>query len=213
MPEAQPRAKRLTPATIAEAALRVGDRDGAKAMTMRRIATELGCDPMALYRHFPDRQALLDAVADLAMAHVPDPDPAANWDQRLRALITGIRGAALRHPGIAPHVAARPPLAEHGQRVGAAMMTALRQAGLSPANAVRTSQALVTYTASALAMTVQAGTQDQRWHQVSDTLSALPGTPPGDELPATGSAEQFEFGLSLLLAGIRDLAANTRITK
>ena len=205
-----PRAQPLTPATIAEAALRVGDRDGAKAMTMRRIAAELGCDPMALYRHFPDRQALLDAVADLAMADVPAPDPGASWDQRLHTLVTGIRDAALRHPGIAPHIAARPPLAEHGRRLGVAMLTALTQAGLSPADTVRASQTLVAYTASALAMAVQAGTRDERWHQVSDTLSALPGAPPGDGLPATGAAEQFEFGLRLLLSGIRQLAADTR---
>ncbi|MBB5801027.1 AcrR family transcriptional regulator [Saccharothrix ecbatanensis] len=202
-----PKAKPLTPAIIAEAALRIGDRDGAKAMSMRRIAGELGCDPMALYRHFPDRQALLDAVADLAMADVRDPDPGANWDHRLHALVTGIRAAALRHPGIAPHVAARPPLAEQGQRLGAAMMTALTQAGLSPADAIRTSQTLVAYAASALAMAVQGGTRDERWHQVSDTLSSLPDAPPGDGLPATGSDEQFEFGLRLLLLGIRHVAA------
>src|SRR5882757_953692 len=109
------RARPMTPSGIAEAALRVGDRDGEKAMSMRRIAAELGCDPMALYRHFPDRQGLLDAVADLALADVPDPDPKADWAERLRALVTDIRAAALRHPGIAAHVAARPPLAEQGR--------------------------------------------------------------------------------------------------
>jgi AcrR family transcriptional regulator len=205
-----PRTKPLTPTTIAEAALRVGDLDGAKAMSMRRIAAELGCDPMALYRHFPHRQALLDAVADLAMADVPAPDPSADWDHRLHTLVTGIRDAALRHPGIAPHVAARPPLAEHGRRLGIVMLAALTEAGLSPTDTVRASQTLVAYTASALAMAVQAGAPDERWHQVSDTLSALPGAPPGNGLPATGTTEQFEFGLRLLLTGIRQLAADTR---
>jgi len=197
------RARPMTPSGIAEAALRVGDRDGEKAMSMRRIAAELGCDPMALYRHFPDRQGLLDAVADLALADVPDPDPKADWADRLRALVTDIRAAALRHPGIAAHVAARPPLAEQGRRLGVGMITALMEAGLSGQDAIRAAQTLVAYAASALAMAVRAGTRDERWHQVSGALSALPGGPPGAELHVAGSSDQFEYGLTLLLSGIR----------
>jgi AcrR family transcriptional regulator len=193
----------LTPGAIAEAALRVGDRDGGKAMSMRRIAAELGCDPMTLYRHFADREALLDAVADLAMAEIPGPAPKADWDERLRTLVTGIRAAALRHPGIAAHVASRPPLGEHGRRLGVVMLGALTDAGLAPPDAVRATQTLVAYAASALAMAVQAGERDQRWHQVSALLSGLPGGLPGNELLVVGSDDQFEYGLNLLLAGIR----------
>jgi phosphoglycerate dehydrogenase-like enzyme len=64
------RSRFLSPALIARTALETGDRDGPEAMSMRRIATELNCDPMALYRHFANREALLDAVADLALALV-----------------------------------------------------------------------------------------------------------------------------------------------
>ena len=46
----------LTPDLIARTTLALGDRDGAAAMSMRRIAAELGCDPMAIYRHFPNRE-------------------------------------------------------------------------------------------------------------------------------------------------------------
>jgi AcrR family transcriptional regulator len=197
----------MTPALIAEAALRVGDRDGAKAMSMRRIAAELGCDPMALYRHFADRAALLDAVADLAMADVPDPTPSAPWDERLRALVTAIRDAALRHPGIAGHVASRPPLGAQGRRLGAAMFEALTEAGLPPPDVVRAAQTLVAYAASALAMAVAAGTRDARWHQVGEAISALPGAPPGEDLHVVGGSDQFEYGLRLLLNGIRAEAA------
>ncbi|MGI5211727.1 TetR family transcriptional regulator [Plantactinospora sp. CA-290183] len=207
-----PRQRSLTPAAIAAAALRVGDREGAPAMTMRRIAAELGCDPMALYRHFPDRQALLDAVADLALADAPDPDPAADWEARLRTVLTGIRRAALAHPGIAGHVAARPPLREHGRRLGTALTVALADAGLAPADVVRATQTLVAYLAAALAMAVRAGERDARWHQVADALGELPGEAVGDELFIAGSAEQFEYGLRLLLAGIRTEAAGTDLT-
>jgi AcrR family transcriptional regulator len=197
------RATALTPDRIAEAALRVGDRDGPSAMSMRRIAAELRCDPMALYRHFADREALLDAVADLAMADVPEPDPTAEWGERLRALVTAVRDAALRHPGIAGHVASRPPLGAHGRRLGAVMLAALTEAGLPPAKAVQSMQALIAYAAAALAMAVAAGTRDERWYQVSEVFAALPGAPPGAQPHVVGSADQFAFGLRLLLNGIR----------
>lgn len=199
----------LTPSSIADAALRLGDREGGEAMTMRRIAGELGCDPMALYRHFPDRTALLDAVADLALTAVPPPDPALPWDERLRRVADDIRAAALAHPGIAAHVAARPPLAEQGQRIGAGVFAALGEAGLAPAEATRAAQALVATISAGLAMAVRAGTRDARWHQVSDVLGGLPSAPPGGELHTVGSDEQFSYTVRLLVAGIRAEAARS----
>lgn len=198
----------LTPSSIADAALRLGDREGGEAMTMRRIAGELGCDPMALYRHFPDRTALLDAVADLALTAVPSPDTALAWDERLRRVADDIRAAALTHPGIAGHVAARPPLGEQGQRIAAGVFAALGDAGLPPAEAIRAAQALVATIAAGLAMAVRAGTRDERWHQVSGVLGGLPSAPPGGELHTVGSDEQFSYTVRLLVAGISAEAAS-----
>ncbi|GAA1868296.1 TetR/AcrR family transcriptional regulator [Myceligenerans crystallogenes] len=201
------RPERLTPAAIAAAALRLGDREGPAAMSMRRIAADLGCDPMALYRHFANREALLDAVADAALAGARDPGPAVPWDDRLRAITTEIRSCALRHPGIAAHVAARPPLGEHGLRLGAGLFAALTEAGLPASDVVRSSQALIAYLAAALAMSVRAGSRDARWEQVSRAVTGLPDGPPGDEMFAVGSDEQFGYGLRLLINGIRAEAA------
>ncbi|MBG0565182.1 TetR/AcrR family transcriptional regulator [Actinoplanes aureus] len=189
----------LTAAFIAEAALRLGDRDGQAAMSMRRIAAELGCDPMAIYRHFPNREALLDAVADLALAGVTVPPPSVSWDDRVREILTSVRAEALRHPGIAAHVSARPPLGPHGLRLAAELNRALAESGLSPTGVVHAGQALIAYVAAALAMAVNAGVRDERWHRVSRALTGLPG----EELPVVGSPEQFRYGLRLMINGIR----------
>ncbi|GIJ68796.1 hypothetical protein Voc01_037130 [Virgisporangium ochraceum] len=193
----------MTPAAIAAAALALGDRDGRQAMSMRRIAADLGCDPMAIYRHFPNRDALLDAVADLALADVDDPGPDSGWSPRIATILTGVRAAALRHPGIAAHVAARPPLGTNGARLGAGIYAALAAAGLPPAGVVFAAQALVAYVAAALAMAVEAGTRDARWHEVSRSMDGLPG----EVMPVVGSDEQFGYGLRLLLNGIAVEAA------
>lgn len=59
MPARIPTARRIT-----AAARRILDQQGAEAVTMRRIAKVVGITPMALYRHFPDRAGLLNALAD-----------------------------------------------------------------------------------------------------------------------------------------------------
>jgi AcrR family transcriptional regulator len=55
---------RPTRERIAAAARRLLDEEGAEAVTMRRVAEIVGITPMAIYRHFPDREGLLNAVAD-----------------------------------------------------------------------------------------------------------------------------------------------------
>ena len=53
-----------TGARIQAAARKLLDKEGAEAVTMRRVAQKVGITPMAIYRHFPDRAALLNALAD-----------------------------------------------------------------------------------------------------------------------------------------------------
>jgi len=49
---------------IANAARELLDKEGAEGVTMRKVATAVGITPMALYRHYPNRDGLLNALAD-----------------------------------------------------------------------------------------------------------------------------------------------------
>jgi len=49
---------------IVAAARELLDKEGAEGVTMRRVAEKVGITPMAIYRHFPDREALLEGLAD-----------------------------------------------------------------------------------------------------------------------------------------------------
>lgn len=53
-----------TASRIAAAARRLLDKEGTDAVTMRRIAKAIAVTPMAIYRHYPDRANLLNALAD-----------------------------------------------------------------------------------------------------------------------------------------------------
>jgi len=55
---------------IATAARRLLDKEGAEAVTMRRVAVAVGITPMAIYRHYPDRSSLLNALADEGFAEL-----------------------------------------------------------------------------------------------------------------------------------------------
>src|SRR5882757_1999122 len=53
---------------IATAARRLLDKEGTEAVTLRRVAEGVGITPMAIYRHYRDRTALLNALADAGFA-------------------------------------------------------------------------------------------------------------------------------------------------
>ncbi|TCC22110.1 TetR/AcrR family transcriptional regulator [Kribbella speibonae] len=193
----------LSAGSIAASALALGDQEGPEAMTARRIAAYVGCDPMTLYRHFANLVALLDAVADLAVGDVVLPDDRAPWVVRLRETVANSREVALAHPGIAPHIASRPPLGPHGQQIGRILLGALRDAGLSDEDTVATSQVLIAYLSSSIAMAVATqGQRDDRWTEAAHALRSI-GQNSTEQMPAAGSIEQFTLGLDLLVDGLR----------
>ncbi|WP_330342222.1 TetR/AcrR family transcriptional regulator [Streptomyces sp. NBC_00557] len=89
----------LTEAGIYAAALRLIDEDGVEALTMRKLATVLDANPMSLYHHVPNKEAVLRGVTRMVGAQfrtVTLED--APWQERLRLLATDFRTLARRHP-------------------------------------------------------------------------------------------------------------------
>jgi AcrR family transcriptional regulator len=79
-------------------AIGLADRDGLDALSMRRLATMLDVDPMSLYHHVRDKEALLDAMGDALVARIERPQPSGDWVAQLRGLILAARATMLRHP-------------------------------------------------------------------------------------------------------------------
>ncbi|MGW5664472.1 TetR/AcrR family transcriptional regulator [Streptomyces sp. NPDC003758] len=89
----------LTEAGIYAAALRLIDEDGVEALTMRKLATVLDANPMSLYHHVPNKEAVLRGVTRMVGAQfrtVTLED--APWQERIRLLATDFRTLAHRHP-------------------------------------------------------------------------------------------------------------------
>src|SRR5580698_7699248 len=99
---------KITRDVVLATALEIIDRDGAEGLSMRRLARALDRDPMILYRHAPNKAALLDGVVEVVLAQLKvDPaDP--DWAAQLRAVARDYRQLALAHPHVVPLLVTRP---------------------------------------------------------------------------------------------------------
>ncbi|MEV4180379.1 TetR/AcrR family transcriptional regulator [Streptosporangium canum] len=81
-----------------EAAIRVADRGGVEAITMRRVAQELGVEAMSLYHHVPNKDAILDGVVDMVFAAIELPSAeCGDWRDAIRARASSARVVLSQH--------------------------------------------------------------------------------------------------------------------
>ena len=94
---------------IVAAASGVADAEGLGAVSMRRVAGELGVPAMTLYSHVPGKRELMDLMLDAALGELyPDEQPTSgNWRARVESVARANRQLLLRHPWV---VALGPPL-------------------------------------------------------------------------------------------------------
>jgi AcrR family transcriptional regulator len=87
----------LTAARVVEGAVELADREGLAALSMRRLAADLGVEAMSLYNHVPGKDALLEAMVEAVLAEIPLPFPGDNWVAQMRARAHSARAMLLRH--------------------------------------------------------------------------------------------------------------------
>lgn len=101
-------ANSTTAAKIADCALRILEAEGPQAVSMRRVAGEVGVTAMAIYHHFANREVLLNQVVDAEFARLVDffeRTPAqAGFEAQMVGLLDGYMDYALAHPRIFEYV-------------------------------------------------------------------------------------------------------------
>ena len=91
--------ERLTKDVIFETSLRLVDEEGLSALTMRRLASELGVEAASLYHHLPNKDALLDGVLVRMRAEIQLPDPIpADWKDLMEAIFAEYGRVLAAHP-------------------------------------------------------------------------------------------------------------------
>jgi AcrR family transcriptional regulator len=98
----------LSTEQIVSAAIEIADREGLGALTMRRVAEELGFTTMALYRYVPSKDELLDLMIDAAIGAPPPPDPRDGWASALQRWAREDLAILQRHPWLLELVARVP---------------------------------------------------------------------------------------------------------
>jgi AcrR family transcriptional regulator len=123
----------LTRNRIIGAAMQMIERDGADAISMRRLATELGCGVISLYSQVPSKAALLDGVADAVMSGIEVPlMPDAGWQEQIRAQALAFRQIACAHPRCMMIIVSRPATSIAQLRPVEHALATLREAGVAP---------------------------------------------------------------------------------
>ena len=89
----------LTLQRIVKAAVRIADREGLDALSMRRLAAEVGAGAMSLYHHVPGKAALFDALQSFLIREADLPTDPYDWEAWVRNSALRFREVAVRHPG------------------------------------------------------------------------------------------------------------------
>jgi AcrR family transcriptional regulator len=207
----------LTRDRIVEATLHLMDTEGLAAVSMRRVAREVGVEAMSLYHHVRDKDDLLNAVIERVMGGFAFPDPPTDddWIAYGRQLAYAWRDVLRTHPSVMQ-------LFAESKHSGASLdslrpmdaaLRALRGAGLSERDAVQAFHAIGGFIFGYVMMEsgyLPGGQGHER---------SFPAVPV-DELPSVAAClpyladcdfdAEFAFGLDLMLEGLRStIAAGT----
>lgn len=217
--EPGPRAReRLTRERVVDAALRVMDEEGLEAVSMRRVAREVGVEAMSLYNHVLDKEDLLAAIqqkvfSEFAFEALPD-DPFGNgarvahaWRDLMRAHPALIEIMAEKHQA---------PISIDALRPMEKALEVLRSMGVPDRDAMQVFHAFGGYIQGFVMMERQLAFAERDPEHFEDVLSQLSS----QDLPCVAAAmpymadcdldQQFDFGLDLMLQGLKSRFAPGR---
>jgi AcrR family transcriptional regulator len=202
----------LTRERIVAAAVDLIERESVTAISMRRIAAELGCAVMSLYNHVPSKEALLDGVAEYVLAGIEvSYSPGASWQDQVRAQARAFRQIARAHPRCTMVVVSRPIASAAALRPFEQALATLTGAGFSGAESVKMVRTFIAYVMGCLLREVgvapslrhpddlerAAGQLDPAAFPLLNSLSA--------EIVRRDHDADFEFGLDLLLRALAEV--------
>jgi AcrR family transcriptional regulator len=114
---------------ILRTALELADKEGAEAITMRRLGDELGFEAMSLYRHVVNKRDLLDGMLDLVLSEWELPSEEGEWSDAVRASALSVHDGLRRHPWAARLLMTSAHLRPARLRYGDALLGRLRGSG------------------------------------------------------------------------------------
>jgi AcrR family transcriptional regulator len=193
---------------IATAGLRIVDEEGAEAMSLRRLADELGVAPMSIYWHVKDKAELLELIGHQVFAEIEIPPLRGDWRDQLRDVHRAMLAGVLRHPNTTDILIGRARYGSGGLALFERILSILLAAGFSPESAFDAYSSLYLFT---LGFTATAG-RSPEFREIQRQGVLYLGTLPEDQFPAIRAVtpvigrrsldEQFELALDVVVEGI-----------
>jgi TetR/AcrR family tetracycline transcriptional repressor len=206
----------LTRDRVIEAALRVMDGEGLEAVTMRRIAREVGVEAMSLYHHVEDKEDLLDGICERVMAGFRFPEPTEDWAENCRRGARAWRRILQQHPAVMRLFAEQrgPIRSIDSMRPMEFALRLLRDAGLSDRDTAQAFHAFGGYIQGFVMMelgSIAGGSDEAHLKAHAELAATLPGefealAAVSPHFAECDADEQFEFGLDLLIRGLESKA-------
>jgi TetR/AcrR family transcriptional regulator, tetracycline repressor protein len=173
----------LTPERIFDAGLAIVDRAGVEGLSMRRLGAALGVDPMAIYHHVPNKEALFHGIVRRVFAEMPMPDESGSWPTRVRQWARAYRAVVEAHPNLVLRIVTSPAaVAVAAGEANAALYRALQVSGLRPVDVQRGADVIVDY--------------------VNGSVLATAGGEAADRGLSEALDDVFEFGLDVVIIGL-----------
>lgn len=204
---------RLTRERIVDAALGVMDSEGLDAVSMRRVAREVGVEAMSLYHHVRDKEDLLQGICDRVMSGFEFPTEGGDWEARCKAGARAWRRLLQAHPDLMRLFAEThgpDPQSPDSFRPTEFALRLFREAGLSDRDTVQAFHAFGGYIQGFVMM--EGGSIKTSDHGDRFETAALEASLSPEDFPALTAAhryfaecdadEQFEFGLDLMVRGL-----------
>lgn len=205
--------ERLSHERIVATAMKIMDAEGLEAVSMRRVAHELGVEAMSLYHHVEDKEDILDGICEMVMSEFRFPEPSDDWEQVARQGARAWRDIIRSHPSCMRLFAERrkPVSRPEALRPMEFALGVIRSAGLSERDTVLAFRAFGGYIQGSILTEIspivgEAPAQAPSHGEMATALSPEDFPHLAEAFPFFDECEpdeQFEFGLDLMLEGIQ----------
>jgi AcrR family transcriptional regulator len=214
-PTIEPRAP-LSKERVLRAAVEFADANGIEALSMRRLAKELGVEAMSLYNHVANKDEILAGIVEIVASEVEVPADPANWKASIRQSAISAHDAFIRHRWACPLMMSTVAMIPSRMRWMEGLLATLRQAGFSPNLTHHAYHALDSHITGFTLWQVSMPFETKA--ELVDLAEGFLQQIPADEYPyviehaeqhiapsSPDGKSEFEFGLDLILDGLERL--------
>ena len=173
----------LTPDRIYDAGLALVDHAGVEGLSMRRLGAALKVDPMAIYHHVPNKEALFHGIVQRVFSEMAKPSERGSWPTRVRQRAGAYRAVVEAHPKLVLRIVTSPEaVALAAGEANGALYRALQLSGLRPADVGRGAGVIVDFVNGSVLPKASAEVAERGLAEALD--------------------DAFEFGLDVVIAGL-----------